>query len=268
MAKTKIGVVGCGGRMGRMLVAEIAATEGCTVAGGSEAPGSGYVNQDIGELAGLGRIGIPISEMVDKLMRDSDVVLEFTSPQATAEHAALAAKLGKAMVIGTTGLSPEQGDAVREAARNIPIVWAPNMSLGVNVLLSVVEEVARRLGPDWDIEIMEVHHRGKIDAPSGTALALGQAAAAGREVVLEQVEQRARDGITGPRRPGDIGFAALRGGDVTGDHHVVFAGAGERLELIHRATTRAIYAKGAVRAARWVVGRPPGLYGLKEVLGL
>ncbi len=268
MAKTKIGVVGCGGRMGRMLVAEIAATEGCTVAGGSEAPGSGYVNQDIGELAGLGRIGVPISEMVDKLMRDSDVVLEFTSPQATVEHAALAAKLGKAMVIGTTGLSPEQGDAVREAARNIPIVWAPNMSLGINVLLSVVEEVARRLGPDWDIEIMEMHHRGKIDAPSGTALALGQAAAAGREVVLEQVEQRARDGITGPRRPGDIGFAALRGGDVTGDHHVVFAGAGERLELIHRATTRAIYAKGAVRAARWVVGRPPGLYGLKEVLGL
>ncbi|MGA8759775.1 MAG: 4-hydroxy-tetrahydrodipicolinate reductase [Stellaceae bacterium] len=268
MAKTKIGVVGCGGRMGRMLVTEIAATEGCAVAGGSEAPGSGYVNQDIGELAGLGRIGVPIGETVDKLMRDSDVVLEFTSPPATAEHAALAAKLGKAMVIGTTGLSPEQGDVVREAARSIPIVWAPNMSLGVNVLLSVVEEVARRLGPDWDIEIMEMHHRGKVDAPSGTALALGQAAAAGREVVLEQVEQRARDGITGPRRRGDIGFAALRGGDVTGDHHVVFAGAGERLELIHRATTRAIYAKGAVRAARWVVGKPAGLYGLKEVLGL
>ncbi len=268
MAKTKIGVVGCGGRMGRMLVTEIAATEGCAVAGGSEAPGSGYVNQDIGELAGLGRIGVPIGETVDKLMRDSDVVLEFTSPPATAEHAALAAKLGKAMVIGTTGLSPEQGDVVREAARSIPIVWAPNMSLGVNVLLSVVEEVARRLGPDWDIEIMEMHHRGKVDAPSGTALALGQAAAAGRKVVLEQVEQRARDGITGPRRRGDIGFAALRGGDVTGDHHVVFAGAGERLELIHRATTRAIYAKGAVRAARWVVGKPAGLYGLKEVLGL
>ena len=209
MAKTKMGVVGCGGRMGRMLVAEIAATEGCTVAGGSEAPGSGYVNQDIGELAGIGRIGIPIGEAVDKLIRDSDVVLEFTSPAATAEHAALAAGLGKAMVIGTTGLSSEQGDVVRLAARDIPIVWAPNMSLGVNVLLSVVEEAARRLGPDWDIEIMEMHHRGKVDAPSGTALALGRAAAAGREVVLEQVEQRARDGITGPRRAGDIGFAAL-----------------------------------------------------------
>jgi 4-hydroxy-tetrahydrodipicolinate reductase len=268
MAGTKMGVVGCGGRMGRMLVAEIAATEGCSVAGGSEAPGSGYVNQDIGELAGIGRIGIPIGETVEKLMRDSDVVLEFTSPAATAEHAELAADLGTAMVIGTTGLSPEQGERVREAARNIPIVWAPNMSLGVNVLLSIVEEVAKRLGPDWDIEIMEMHHRGKVDAPSGTALALGHAAAAGRGVRLEDVEQRARDGITGPRHTGNIGFAALRGGDTTGDHHVIFAAAGERLELTHRATTRAIYAKGAVRAARWVVGRPPGVYGLKEVLGL
>ena len=200
MARTKIGVVGCGGRMGRMLVAEIAATEGCAVAGGSEAPGSGHVNQDIGELAGIGRIGIPIGEAVDKLIRDSDVVLEFTSPAATAEHAALAAGLGKPMVIGTTGLTPAQGDIVREAARRIPIVWAPNMSLGVNVLLSVVEEVARRLGPDWDVEIMEMHHRGKVDAPSGTALALGRAVAAGRGVALEEVEQRGRDGITGPRR--------------------------------------------------------------------
>ncbi len=268
MARTKMGVVGCGGRMGRMLVAEIAATEGCAVAGGSEAPGSGYVNQDIGELAGIGRIGIPVGEAVDKLIRDSDVVLEFTSPAATVEHAALAAGLGKAMVIGTTGLSPQQGEAVRRAARNVPIVWAPNMSLGVNVLLSVVEEVARRLGPDWDVEIMEMHHRGKVDAPSGTALALGRAVAAGRGVSLEEVEQRGRDGITGPRRSGDIGFAALRGGDAVGDHHVIFAGTAERLEFVHRATSRAIYAKGAVRAARWVVGRAPGVYGLKEVLGL
>ncbi len=268
MAKIKMGVVGCGGRMGRMLVAEIAATEGCTVAGGSEAPGSGYVNQDIGELAQIGRIGITVGEAVDKLIRDSDVVLEFTSPGATAEHAVLAAGLGKAMVIGTTGLSPQQGDAVRRAARDIPIVWAPNMSLGVNVLLSVVEEAARRLGPDWDIEIIEMHHRGKIDAPSGTALALGRAAASGRGVTLEDVEQRARDGITGPRRTGDIGFAALRGGDAVGDHHVIFAANGERLEFIHRTTNRAVFAKGAVRAARWIAGRPPGLYGLKEVLGL
>jgi 4-hydroxy-tetrahydrodipicolinate reductase len=268
MAKIKIGVVGCAGRMGRMLIAEIAHTEGCAVAGGSEAPGNGHVNQDIGELAGLGRIGIPVGEAVDKLIRDSDVVLEFTSPAATAEHASLAAGLGKPMVIGTTGLTAAQGDIVRTAARDIPIVWAPNMSLGVNVLLSVVEEVARRLGPDWDIEIMEMHHRGKVDAPSGTALALGRAAASGRGVSLEEVEQRGRDGITGPRRKGDIGFAALRGGDAVGDHHVMFVGDGERLELVHRTTARAVFAKGAVRAAQWVVGRPPGLYGLKEVLGL
>ena len=268
MAKTKMGVVGCGGRMGRMLVAEIAATEGCTVAGGSEAPGSGYVNQDIGELAGIGRFGVPVGESAEKVIRDSDVVLEFTSPAATAEHTALAAGLGKAMVIGTTGLTSAQGDVVRLAAHDIPIVWAPNMSLGVNVLLSVVEEAARRLGPDWDIEILEMHHRAKVDAPSGTALALGRAAAAGREVVLEQVEQRARDGITGARRTGDIGFAALRGGDAVGDHHVIFAGIGERLEFSHHTTNRAVFAKGAVRAARWVADRPPGLYGLKEVLGM
>src|SRR5205807_1592481 len=268
MAGTKMGVVGCGGRMGRMLVAEIAATEGCSVAGGSEAPGSGYVSQDIGEQAGIGRLGIPIGETVEKLIRDSDVVLEFTSPQAAAEHAELAASLGTAMVIGTTGLGPEQGERVRQAARRIPIVWAPNMSLGVNVLLSVVEQVAARLGPEWDVEIMEMHHRGKVDAPSGTALALGRAAAAARGAAFEEVAQRGRDGITGPRKSGAIGFAALRGGDNIGEHHVMFAGVGESLKLTHRATNRAIYAKGAVRAACWLVTRPPGLYGMKEVLGL
>ena len=172
------------------------------------------------------------------------------------------------MVIGTTGLTPDQGDMVRLAAHNLPIVWAPNMSLGINILLRVVEQVASRLGPDWDVEIIEMHHRGKVDAPSGTALALGRAAAAGRGVELEEVEVRARDGITGPRRSGDIGFAALRGGDAVGDHHVIFAGAGERLEFVHRTTSRSVYAKGAVRAARWVVGRPPGVYGLGDVLGL
>jgi 4-hydroxy-tetrahydrodipicolinate reductase len=268
MAGTRMGVVGCGGRMGRMLVAEIVGTEGCSVAGGSEAPGSHYVNQDIGELAGIGRIGIPVGEAVEKLIRDSDVVIEFTSPAATAAHAGLCADLGKAMVIGTTGLSALEGEAVRDAARRVPIVWAPNMSLGINVLLGVVEEIAQRLGPEWDVEIVEMHHRGKVDAPSGTALALGEAVAAARGVKLDEVAQRGRDGITGPRRKGDIGFAALRGGDATGDHHVIFAGIGERLEIVHRATTRAIYAKGAVRAARWVVGQPAGLYSLREVLGL
>jgi 4-hydroxy-tetrahydrodipicolinate reductase len=268
MAKTKIGVAGCGGRMGRMLVAEIAATEGCAVAGGCARPGSAHVNHDIGELAGIGRTGIPVSDSAGKLIRASEVVIDFTTPAVTAANAALAAQFGKPIVIGTTGLSSGQASAVRDAAREVAIVWAPNMSLGVNLLLGLVEEVAGRLGPDWDVEIMEMHHRGKVDAPSGTALALGRAVAAARGAPFEQVQQRARDGLTGARRTGDIGFAALRGGDAVGNHHVIFAGSGEHLEIVHRATSRAIYAKGAVSAARWVIGRPPGLYGLKEVLGL
>jgi 4-hydroxy-tetrahydrodipicolinate reductase len=268
MAGTRMGVVGCGGRVGRMLVAEVAASEGCVLAGGCVKPGSGHVNQDIGELAGIGWLGIAAGDNAEKLIGGSDVAIEFTTPAATAAHAALAARLGKAMVVGTTGLSEGESEAVRKAARQVPIVWAPNMSLGINLLLGLVEEVARRLGPDWDVEIMEMHHRGKADAPSGTALALGRAVAAGRGVAFDEVQQRGRDGVTGPRRTGDIGFAALRGGDAVGDHHAIFAGAGERLELVHRATNRGIYAKGAVRAARWVVDRPPGLYGLKEVLGL
>jgi 4-hydroxy-tetrahydrodipicolinate reductase len=172
-------------------------------------------------------------------------------------------------VIGTTALNPEQDVALRRAAERIPVVFAANTSLGINLLLGLVAEVAARLGPEaWDIEIVELHHRGKIDAPSGTALALGRAAAAARGASLDAVAQRGRDGITGPRADGAIGFAALRGGDAVGDHHVIFAGTGERLELTHRATNRAVYAKGAVRAARWLVGQPPGLYGMKEVLGL
>jgi 4-hydroxy-tetrahydrodipicolinate reductase len=254
--------------MGRMLVAEIVASPGCALAGGCARPGSGYINQDIGELAGLGRLGISVNDDAEKVIRDSDVLIDFSVPAATAAHATLAARLGKAMVVGTTGLSAAEAGAVQQAVQEIPIVWAPNMSLGINLLLGLVEEVARRLGADWDVEIMEMHHRSKIDAPSGTALALGRGVAAGRRAPFEDVQQRGRDGITGPRRVGDIGFVSLRGGDAVGDHHVIFAGVGERLELIHRATSRAVYAKGAVQAARWVVGRPPGLYGLKEVLGL
>jgi 4-hydroxy-tetrahydrodipicolinate reductase len=172
------------------------------------------------------------------------------------------------LVIGTTALDAEQDTTVRRAADRVPIVWAANTSLGINLLLGLVEEVAARLGPDWDIEIVEMHHKGKIDAPSGTALALGRTAAAARGVDFAAAAQRGRDGITGPRQAGAIGFAALRGGDAVGDHQVIFAGAGERLELTHRATNRAIYAKGAVRAARWLIGQPPGLYGMKQVLGL
>jgi len=268
MAEIRMGVIGCGGRMGRMLVAEIGAGEGIALAGGCASPGSAYLGQDAGEVAGVGRLGIAVGDDAERLIGDGDVAIDFTAPAATARHARIAATLHKPIVIGTTGLAAEEEAAVRAAARLVPIVWAANTSLGINLLLGLVEQVAARLGPDWDIEIMEMHHRGKVDAPSGTALALGRSAAAGRGTTLEDSAQRGRDGITGPRRAGAIGFAALRGGDAVGDHHVIFAGAGERLELIHRATNRAIYAKGAVRAAQWVVGRAPGLYGMKDVLGL
>ncbi|HVC56603.1 MAG TPA: 4-hydroxy-tetrahydrodipicolinate reductase [Stellaceae bacterium] len=268
MADTRIAVIGCAGRMGRMLVREIVTTEGCSLAGGLARPGTASLGQDIGELAGLRRLGLAVGDDPEQVLRDSDVGIEFTTPAATAEHAGLAARLGTPLVIGTTGLEGAEERAVRAAAGRVPIVWAANTSLGVNLLLGLVDEVARRLGPEWDIEIVEMHHRGKVDAPSGTALALGRAAAAARGVGFDEVAQRGRDGITGPRLAGAIGFAALRGGDAVGDHHVIFAGAGERLELTHRATNRGIYSTGAVRAARWLVGRPPGLYGMKEVLGL
>jgi 4-hydroxy-tetrahydrodipicolinate reductase len=268
MADTRIGVIGCGGRMGRMLIADIVASEGCTLSGGLARPGSACLGRDLGELAGIGRIGLAATEDARQLLGDSDVAIDFTTPEATATHAALAAELGRPIVIGTTGLSGDQEKAVRRAAEQVPVVWAANTSLGINLLFGLVEQVATRLGPEWDIEIMEVHHRGKVDAPSGTALALGRVAAAARGAAFEEVAQRGRDGITGPRPAGAIGFAALRGGDNIGEHHVIFAGMGERLELVHRATNRGIYAKGAVRAARWLVGRPPGLYGMREVLGL
>jgi len=268
MADIRMGVIGCAGRMGRMLVAEIVATEGCALAGGTASPGNPSVGHDAGEMAGLGRLGIPVTDDSEKLIRDADVAIEFTNPEATAAHVALAADFGTPIVVGTTGMSAEQEAAIRRAAERVPVVWAANTSLGINLLLGLVEQVAARLGSDWDIEIVETHHRGKVDAPSGTALALGRVAAVARGVTLEEVAQRGRDGITGPRKPGAIGFAALRGGDAVGDHQVIFAGMGERLELAHRATNRAIYAKGAVRAAGWLIGRPPGLYGMKEVLGL
>ena len=265
----RIGIAGCGGRMGRMLVAEAHATPGAEIVGGIDAEGSPAVGQDLGELAGLGRLGIVAGDDPARLFEAADVVVDFTLPQASAGHAELAAARGKAMVIGTTGLDRGQTEAIARAAARAPIVHAANMSVGVNLLLGLVEQVARTLGPDdWDIEVLEMHHRHKIDAPSGTALALGRAAAAGRGVELERVSQRVRDGHTGARRPGDIGFATLRGGDVPGDHVVVFAGTGERIELGHKAGSRQIFARGAIRAALWVAGQKPGLYGMKAVLGL
>jgi 4-hydroxy-tetrahydrodipicolinate reductase len=269
MAETfGIGVVGAGGRMGQMLVAEIAAAEGCRVAGATERAGSKALGRDAGELAGVGALGVAVGPDADALFAAADAVIDFTAPAASIAHAALAAKHKKIHIVGTTGLDAAQEKALAAAARDTAIVWAPNMSLGVNLAFALTEQVARALGPDWDIEIVEMHHKHKVDAPSGTALGLGRAAAAGRGVKLDEVSQRVRDGVTGPRRKGDIGFATLRGGDVVGEHSVVFAGEGERLEIVHKATSRRIFARGAVRAALWARGKPPGLYSMRDVLGL
>jgi 4-hydroxy-tetrahydrodipicolinate reductase len=268
MADVRIGVMGCGGRMGRMLVAEVHATEGCRLSGGCEAPGNPVLGQDIGTLAGIGPVGLAATPERGDVFAASDVVIDFTIPAASVAHAQFAAAQAKALVIGTTGFDVAQSAALEAAAARAPIVWAPNMSLAVNLLLSLVEQVAARLGDDYDVEILEMHHRYKVDAPSGTALALGAAAAKARGIDLDGHSQRVRDGLTGERRRGDIGFASLRGGDNAGEHVVMFASTGERLELAHRATSRVVYARGAVRAARWAVTRPPGLYRMKDVLGL
>jgi 4-hydroxy-tetrahydrodipicolinate reductase len=264
----RIGIVGCLGRMGQALANEVRATAECVLAGGTEAPGHAGIGKDWGEAAGLGRLGLTVGDDAAALFRASDVVMDFTAPAAAVAHAEIAAAQGKALVSGTTGLSPEQEERVRAAAAKAAIVRAANFSLGVNLLLALTERAAALLDPAFDIEIVEMHHRHKVDAPSGTALALGRAAAKGRGVDLAKVSERGRDGVTGARGRGAIGFAALRGGDVAGEHTVIFAADGERIELGHRAGTRQIFARGAVRAARWVAGKPPGLYGMAEVLGL
>lgn len=265
----KIGILGCAGRMGRALLAEVLETEGCTLAGGTEMAGHPSLGQDLGVLAGADAIGLLASDDATALIANSDVVIEFSTIDATIRHATISAERGTAHVIGTTGLDAKASAELVAAAKRTPVVWAANMSLGVNLLLGLTERVARSLSPEaFDIEIVETHHRHKIDAPSGTALALGEAAASGRGVALADVADRGRDGVTGARKTGAIGFAALRGGDVVGDHSVVFAGLGERIELTHKAADRRIYASGAVHAARWLKNRPAGLYNMNDVLGL
>ena len=264
----KIGIVGAAGRMGRMLIAEVLGVEGCQLAGGTEPPGSGVLGQDLGLLIGAAEQGLSIGDDTGALFKASDAVVDFTHPDATAAHAALSGETGVALIVGTTGLEAQHMEALGRAAAKAAVVQAANMSVGVNLLLGLTEQVAGALGDEYDIEIFEMHHRYKVDAPSGTALALGQAAAAGRGVDLNQVSKRGRDGNTGPRNPGDIGFAVLRGGDVAGDHTVIFAGDGERIELTHKAGNRSVFARGAVRAALWTTKQKPGLYSMRDVLGL
>jgi 4-hydroxy-tetrahydrodipicolinate reductase len=268
MSDMKIAVLGAGGRMGQALARVLADTPGCALAGGIEAKGSPYVGRDIGEVAGLEPVGIAITDDPLPVFAAVDGVLDFTTPASTLEFVALSAQARLVHVIGTTGLSAADEAKIEAAARHATIVKAGNMSLGVNLLAALTARVAAALGAEFDIEILEMHHKHKRDAPSGTSLMLGRAAAEARGVSLKDRAVWTRDGDTGPRRDGDIGFAALRGGDVVGEHRVIFAGPGERIELAHIATDRGIFARGAVKAALWARGREPGLYSMQDVLGL
>jgi 4-hydroxy-tetrahydrodipicolinate reductase len=267
MNDMRLVVTGAAGRMGQMLVRTIAETPGVSLAAALERPGSPALGQDAGVLAGLPSLNIKIGDDPLAALLDADGVIDFTAPAATVEMAALAAQARIVHVVGTTGMDDEDLAKLEAAARHAVIVRSGNMSLGVNLLAALVEQAARTLGADWDIEILEMHHRMKVDAPSGTALLLGEAAAKGRAIALAEHSVRKRDGHTGARRPGDIGFATLRGGRVVGDHTVMFAGPGERIELSHKADDRGIFARGALQAALWARGRKHGLYSMANVLG-
>lgn len=264
----RVGVVGCAGRMGRAVLHEVLAAPDLVLAGGVERSGHPELGRDLGLLAGAPAAGVVAQDDLGALLATADALIDFSAPEASLEHARACAERGRPLVIGTTGFSAEQDLELSRLAGQFPLLVAPNMSLGVNLLLLLTKQVAQALGPEFDIEILEMHHRQKRDAPSGTALALGRAAAEGRNIRLEEAAIRVRDGLTGPRQRGTIGFATLRGGDVVGDHTVIFAGDGERIVLQHLAADRRIYARGAVAAARWLVGRPPGRYGMRDVLGL
>ncbi|MDZ7602438.1 MAG: 4-hydroxy-tetrahydrodipicolinate reductase [Hoeflea sp.] len=262
-------VVGAAGRMGRTLIRTIADMEGVHLAGAIERPGSEALGRDAGELAGLGPNGVLIGDDALPVFAAAEGVLDFTAPAATLEFADLAAQARIVHVIGTTGMDASHEARLQAASRHARIVKSGNMSLGVNLLSVLVRQAARALDAgDWDIEVLEMHHRHKVDAPSGTALLLGQAAADGREIGLGQHSVRVRDGHTGPREEGTIGFATLRGGSVVGEHSVILAGEGETIELTHKATDRSIFARGAVRAALWARHQKPGYYSMLDVLGL
>ncbi|MGO3929098.1 4-hydroxy-tetrahydrodipicolinate reductase [Rhodopseudomonas pseudopalustris] len=268
MSEMRLIVAGAGGRMGRALVRAITESSGAVIAGALESPNSPLLGEDSGVLAGLPANGVKLSSDLWELSAHADGILDFTAPAATIANVAIAAQRGIVHVIGTTGLSASDDAVIRSVTNQAVVVKSGNMSLGVNLLAAMVKRVAQALDDSFDIEIVEMHHKAKVDAPSGTALLLGEAAAAGRNVALSERSVRGRDGVTGARRAGDIGFASLRGGTVTGDHTVIFAGPQERIELTHKAEDRMIFANGALKAALWARGRSPGLYSMADVLGL
>jgi 4-hydroxy-tetrahydrodipicolinate reductase len=268
MTDMRLIVAGAGGRMGRALTRVISETKGAVLAGALEAPGSDLLGKDAGVLAGLPANGVLVSADLWTMSANADGILDFTVPAATIANVAIAAERGLVHIIGTTGLSASDNAVIKSVTTRATVVRSGNMSLGVNLLAALVKRVAQSLDDSFDIEILEMHHNAKIDAPSGTALMLGEAAAAGRKLALEAHSARGRDGVTGARRTGDIGFASLRGGTVTGDHSVIFAGPMERIELTHRAEDRTMFAQGAVKAAMWARDKKPGLYTMADVLGL
>ena len=268
MDDMRLVVVGAAGRMGRSIVRLLEETPGATLSGALEQAGSRALGEDAARLAGCADRGIAITEDALSLVVAADGIIDFSTPATSVALAALAAQARIVHIVGTTGLQPDDLARLAAAGRHATIVRSGNMSLGVNLLAGLARKAAAALGEGFDIEIVEMHHRMKVDAPSGTALLLGEAAAAGRDVALSDRAVRGRDGITGARETGTIGFAALRGGTVVGEHSVIFAGEGERIELTHRAEDRAIFARGALKAALWARGRKPGLYSMADVIGL
>ena len=257
----RIAIAGAAGRMGRTLVEAVGADRDLTLAGAFEAPSSTAIGQ-------FAAAGIAISADAAANISDTDCTIDFTVPAATVQHVAHAFRLGKAIVIGTTGFSVDERKMIEQATAKIPIVMAPNMAVGVTATFMLAEAAARALGGDFDVEIIESHHRQKADAPSGTALRLGEAVARGLGRNLNEVARHGRHGLVGPRPPAEIGFHAIRGGDIVGEHTVLFAGMGERIEITVRSTSRSTYATGALRAAKFLSGRPPGLYDMFDVLGI
>jgi len=268
MPDMRLIVAGAGGRMGRALTRAVAETKGAVLVGALEAPGSELLGQDAGQLAGLPANGVKLSADLWAMAAQADGILDFTVPAATIANAAIAAERSLVHVIGTTGLSASDEIVIKGITNRAVVVKSGNMSLGVNILAALVKRAAKALDQSFDIEIVEMHHRAKVDAPSGTALMLGEAAASGRGISLKGHSARGRDGITGARKSGDIGFASLRGGTVVGDHSVIFAAPSERLTLSHHAEDRMLFAYGALKAALWAHGKKPGLYTMADVLGL
>ncbi|WBU59815.1 4-hydroxy-tetrahydrodipicolinate reductase [Paracoccus albus] len=268
MEKPGIVITGVSGRMGQMLARLVLDSDKMRLVGAVERPGSDWIGRDLGEAMGGQANGITVTDDAVGAIAKAQAVIDFTTPAATVAFAELAAQARAVHVIGTTGLEADDLAAIARAARHAPIIRAGNMSLGVNLLMGLTRKVAAALGTDWDIEVVEAHHRHKVDAPSGTALMLGEAAAEGRGASLDNLRTPAREGITGARKEGTIGFAAIRGGDVVGEHDVIFAAPGERIVLRHLATDRAIFARGALQAALWGQDKGPGEYDMMDVLGL